>query len=270
MNNNINHMKKLIIVFLLLHLSTHSQENDKYYFRMHYLDVSGNVGAFIKANKEYFKLLAKEDVKNGKWAGWSMLRSIREPSKFIFVHHFNSSKQLENIYTNGGLFSSETAKKLGLKNPDWSKWSWKVFKPYEIWERNGFVVDDEPSKFFILNHFKFKNKKKFIENNRLWGKMVVKPQLKDRNGFSWGCATILSYGEWDNGSWKSYNGMSWDGFGSLSEIIDGWSYNENETIDDSAKYWKAFSDAIKKNDLGDVMIAKQSEIYEHIDSTWMN
>ena len=60
------------------------------------------------------------------------------------------------------------------------------------------MVDDEPSKFFILNHFKFKNKKKFIENNRLWGKMVVKPQLKDRNGFSWGCATILSYGEWDN------------------------------------------------------------------------
>ena len=39
----------------------------------------------------------------------------KRTSKFIFVHHFNSSKQLENIYTNGGLFSSETAKKLGLK-----------------------------------------------------------------------------------------------------------------------------------------------------------
>ena len=66
-------MKKLIIVFLLLHLSTHSQENDKYYFRMHYLDVSGNVGAFIKANKEYFKLPEQNKGVQTPWLAFPLV-----------------------------------------------------------------------------------------------------------------------------------------------------------------------------------------------------
>ena len=263
-------MKQLILILSFFTLSLYSQDNSNYYFRMHYLEVSGNIGEFIQANKGYFKALAKEGVTQGKWAGWSMLRSVREPSKFIFVHHFNSSTQLEDVYLNGGIFSQEVGKKLGLTPPDWSKWSMKVYKPYEIWERNGSVVGKQPSKFFVLNHFKFNDKKKFIENNRTWGNLVVKPQLKKRNGLSWGCATNLSYGKWEDGKWKSYNGMSWDGFGSLAEIIDGWSYNEGKIPMYMTKYFKAFGEEIQKNDLGDAMTAKVSELYEHIDSTWID
>jgi len=110
-------MKKILIVLLTIASinTSFSQDTESYYFRMHYINVTGNVGEFIKANREYFKPLAIDAVKKNKWAGWSMLRSVTESSKFIFVHHFSSSKQLANVHNNSGeIFDGNTAKKMGL------------------------------------------------------------------------------------------------------------------------------------------------------------
>ena len=119
-------MKKLLLGILTIAFinTSFSQETDHYYFRMHYVTVTGNVGEFIKANREYFKPLAIDAVKKNKWAGWSMLRSVTESSKFIFVHHFSSSAQLANVHNNfGEIFDRNTAKKMGLSAPDWSKFT---------------------------------------------------------------------------------------------------------------------------------------------------
>ena len=92
-NHKLFEMKKIlfaILTFAILN-SSFGQNTDRFYFRMHYVNVTGDAGAFIKANKEYFKPLAIEAMKQNKWAGWSMLRSVNESSKFIFVHHFSGS-----------------------------------------------------------------------------------------------------------------------------------------------------------------------------------
>ena len=137
---------------------------------------------------------------------------------------------------------------------------------YEIWERNGQVGDGKNTNFFIINHFKFNNKKKFIENNRLWGSLVVKPQLEKTKGLSWGCATILSSSSGEDGKMKSFNGMSWDGYNSLNEILNNFSYNEDNSWDN--KYFKTFMKEIKDKDLTKFANAKHSEIYELIDSSF--
>ena len=262
-------MKKLlfgILTIASINISF-SQNTDRHYFRMHYVDVTGNVGEFIKANREYFKPLAIDAVKENTWAGWTMLRSVTESSKFIFVHHFSNSEQVANIHNNFGLiFNNKRAKELDLTAPDWSKFSMSSDKSYEIWERNGQVGDGKNTNFFIINNFKFNNKKKFIENNRLWGSLVVKPQLEKTKGLSWGCATILSSSSGEDGKMKSFNGMSWDGYNSLSEILNNFSYNEDNSWDN--KYFKTFMKEIKDKDLTKFANAKHSEIYELIDSSF--
>ena len=268
-NHKLFEMKKILFAILTFAIvnSSFGQNTDRFYFRMHYVNVTGDAGAFIKANKEYFKPLAIEAMKQNKWAGWSMLRSVNESSKFIFVHHFSGSSQLANVHNNfGEVFDNKTAKKLGLTAPDWSKFSMSSDTPYEIWESNGQAGDGADSNFYILNHFKFTNRKKFIENNRLWGRLVVEPQLEEKKGVSWGCATILSSSSWEDGKMKSFNGMSWDGFKSLDEILDTYSYSEGELMNN--KYFKGFQQEIKDKDLTEFAHAKQSEIYELIDSSF--
>ena len=71
-------MKKLLFVILTIAFInvSFSQDTDRHYFRMHYVDVTGNVGEFIKANREYFKPLAidavkENDIKNFSYASSS-------------------------------------------------------------------------------------------------------------------------------------------------------------------------------------------------------
>ena len=93
-------MKKILFAFLTFAIvnSSFGQNTDRFYFRMHYVNVTGDVGVFIKANKEYFKPLAIEAMKQNKWAGWSMLRSVNESSKFIFVQSDNTRFPLFNRF----------------------------------------------------------------------------------------------------------------------------------------------------------------------------
>ena len=93
-------MKKLLFVILTIAFInvSFSQDTDRHYFRMHYVEVTGNVGEFIKANREYFKPLAIDAVKENTWAGWTMLRSVTESSRFIFVHHFSNSEQVAKTH----------------------------------------------------------------------------------------------------------------------------------------------------------------------------
>ena len=262
-------MKKILIVILTIASinTSFSQDTERYYFRMHYVNVTGNVGEFIKANSEYFKPLAIDAVKKNKWTGWSMLRSVTESSKFIFVHHFSSSKQLASVHNNlGEIFDGNTAKKMGLTAPDWSKFTMSSDTPYEIWERNAQVGDGKNTNFYVINNYTFNNKKKFIDNNRLWGKFFVEPQLEEMKGLSWGCATILSSYTEEQGKIKSFNGMSWDGFSSLEQILNFSSYNEGAVQDN--KHYNAFLEEIKDEDITDFASAKQSGIYEVIDSSF--
>ena len=84
-------MKKLLFVYFTLFLfrSSFAQENEIFLMRFHEMEVTGNQGEFIAANKNYFKPLAEQAIKDDKWAGWQMLRSVTEPNKYIFIHYFN-------------------------------------------------------------------------------------------------------------------------------------------------------------------------------------
>ena len=68
------------------------------------------------------------------------------------------------------------------------------------------------------------------------------------------------------GKIKSFNGMSWDGFSSLEQILNFSSYNEGAVQDN--KYYNAFLEEIKDEDITDFASAKQSGIYELIDSSF--
>ena len=84
-------MKKIIYLLLLaipiLSLKAQDDSPSPYLIRMHVLEVEGNIGEFIKANKEYYKPLSKQAVEDGKWAGWAMFRSFSKRNIFVFFHH---------------------------------------------------------------------------------------------------------------------------------------------------------------------------------------
>ena len=84
-------MKKILLILILIIplLNTQAQEDDPYLIRMDVLKIEGNTGAFIQANKDYYKLLAIQAVKDGKWAGWAMFRSFSERNVFVFFHHLS-------------------------------------------------------------------------------------------------------------------------------------------------------------------------------------
>ena len=165
-------MKNILLILILLipFLNNQAQEQNPYLIRMHVLEVEGNTNAFIQANKDYYKPLAVQAVKDGKWAGWAMFRSFSKQNIFVFFHHYSSPEQ----YAKGGnIWSSDIAKKLGLETPDSSKWTWKSSSDNELWQVNGSILDSEPSNYMIFNKFKFSypDKQKFIDNNRAWGEL---------------------------------------------------------------------------------------------------
>ena len=69
-----------------------AQDEGPYLIRLHVVEVEGNIGAFIQANREYYKPLAAKAVEDGKWAGWSM-RVCYISKQIYFFHHFSSPEQ---------------------------------------------------------------------------------------------------------------------------------------------------------------------------------
>ena len=87
-------MKKIIYLLLFaipfLNLNAQDDTPSPYLIRMHVLEVEGNLGAFIQANRNFYKPLAKQGVKDGKWAGWGMFRSFSDGNIFNTISEFSS------------------------------------------------------------------------------------------------------------------------------------------------------------------------------------
>ena len=254
-------MKKLLLLFFLNVSILFAQENEPYILRFHYMEVSSGQNEFINANKTYFKKLAEQAVKDKKWAGWDMMQSVIDPNQFLFIHHYNSPEQYENAKN---IFSGEVAKKLGLKTPDWSSWQ-AIGKPFEFWQIISNAIGETNSNYFIKNEFKSTNGQKFIENNKLWGEMVVKPQLDDVDGLNWAFGIKLMDNHWEDGKMASFNGISFDGFDSLNSLMKANSYNENSTPN---KLIEKFSKEVQKRELNDFASARKTSVWKVIDNTW--
>ena len=254
-------MKKLLILFFLNFSLLFAQENEPYILRFHYMKVSSGQNEFIKTNKTYFKKLAEQAVKDKKWAGWDMMQLVSDPNQFLFIHHFNSPEQYESAKD---IFSQEVAKKLGLITPDWSKWK-ATAKPFEFWQIISNAIGKTNSNYFIKNEFKFTDGQKFVENNKLWGEIVVTPQLDEVKGLNWAFGIKLMENYWEDGKMLSFNGISFDGFDSLNSLMKTNSYNENPT---SNKLVEKFLKEIRKKELNDFASARKTSVWKVIDNTW--
>jgi hypothetical protein len=261
-------MKKILLILILIipFLNNIAQDQNPYLIRMHVIEIEGNTNAFIQANKDYYKPLAVQAVKDGKWAGWAMFRSFSQGNVFVFFHHYSSPEQ----YAKGGsIWGSDIAKKLGLEAPDTSKWTWKSSNGNNLWQVNATVLDEEPSNYMIFNKFKFSypDKQKFIENNRAWGELVVKPRLKEVKGLNWAVATLITSSSYKDQESTMFNGISFDGFDSMEQILHQRSYKENGGMAVNPNF-QNFQKYVNENELTGFNTAVESSIYEAIDSSW--
>ena len=258
-------MKNILYILLFMPLFyLGAQDEGPYFIRMHVVDVEGNINAFIKANKEYYKPLSTKGAEDGKWAGWAMWRSVTYTSKFIFFHHFSSPEQYAKP---ASIWGANEAKKLGLEPPDGSKWEMTTIRDLDLWQINGYVFDNEPSNYFVFNRFKYSyvDRKKFIDNNRAWGEMVVKPQLGDVKGYNWVCATLLTGGNYVDQESQIVNGISFDGFDSIEDILHRRSYKESS---EPNPYVQEFQKYAAENDLTGFSSSVASSIYQEIASSF--
>jgi hypothetical protein len=189
------------------------------------------------------------------------MQSVSDPNQFLFIHHYNSPEQYENAKD---IFSGEVAKNLGLITPDWSSWQ-AIGKPFEFWQIISNAIGNTNSNYFIKNEFKSTNGQKFIENNKLWGEMVVKPQLDEVDGLNWAFGIKLMDNHWEDGKMASFNGISFDGFDSLNSLMKANSYNENPTPN---KLIEKFSKEVQKRELNDFASARKTSVWKVIDNTW--
>ena len=259
-------MKRFVLLFLFNIFILSAQENEIFLMRFHEMEISGNQNEFISANKNYFKPLAAQAIKDKKWAGWQMLQSVTESNKYIFIHYFNSPKQYESFK---GAFSPEVAKKLGLEPPKWDSFDWKTTAPQEIYQVVMAMGGNSKSNYWIKNDFKFNDRQKFIENNKLWGELIVKKMQKEIKGMNWGFGINLTSDNFENGEAVSYNGVSFDGASTIAELLNNRSYQENQEVNESFnKIWQKFLKEIQKKELTNFSTAKRSTMWKLVDSTW--
>ena len=261
-------MKKILLLFLLNISILSAQENEIFLMRFHEMQVSGNQDAFIKANKNYFKPLAAQAIKDKKWAGWQMLQSVTETNKYIFIHYFNSPKQYES---SKDVFSSKIAEKLGLESPKWDMFDWKTTAPLEIYQVFSVAGGNSQSNYWIKVDYKFNNRQKFIDNHKLFADIVVKQMQKDMEGFNHGAAINLTSSNFENGEAVSYNGVSFDGFASLEQLLTFRAYKENPEINKTwQKIGEKFGNEVEKKGVADFFKARKNTVWRLVDETWGN
>jgi|TARA_B110000908_G_C10092327_1_gene374616 hypothetical protein len=260
-------MKKLLLVFtLLLGLSAYAQDGP-YLVRTHEIRVEGNVAAFIDAQKTYYKAIAKDAVDRDKWAGWACFQSITDPNNFVFMHHFNNPEQLENLKPMD-IWSNDIPKKLGLWQPDSSTYSVNATSASQhVYQIAGNVLSGDPSNYFYVNLFKASNASKFAGNNDLWGKEVIKPQLgKGNNPNNWAYGFRLTNPNWNqNGGMITYNGISFDGYESLSSILHSAAYDADAK---PSKFQENFNKKAAQMEVADGFQEIHRTLYRVIDDTW--
>lgn len=260
-------MKKLLLVLtLLLGLSVFAQDGP-YLIRAHEIRVEGNVAEFIDAQKTYYKAIATDAVSKGKWAGWACFQSVTDPNNFVFLHHFNSPEQLENLNPMD-IWSNEIPKRLGLWQPNSSSYTVDgTFASQHIYQIAGMILSDDPSNYFYVNLFKANDGSKFAGNNELWGKEVIKPQLgKGDNPNNWAYGFRLTNPNWiQNEGMATYNGISFDGFESLSSILNNAAYDANAK---PSKYQENFNKKAAQMKVADGFQEIHRTLYRVIDDTW--
>ena len=125
------------------------------------------------------------------------------------------------------------------------------------------------SNYWMKNDYKFNNSQKFIDNNKLWGELVVKKMQKNITGMNWGFGINLSSAHFENGEVISYNGVSFDGAASLDELLTNRAYKENpETNQAFNKIWQNFQKEVQEKDLTNFSTANRSTMWQLVDSTW--
>jgi hypothetical protein len=259
-------MKKFLLLLLLNISMLSAQENEIFLMRFHEMEVSGNQSEFISANKNYFKPLASQAIKDKKWAGWQMLQSVTESNKYIFIHYYNSPKQYE---TSKEVFSSAVAEKLGLKSPNMNSFEWKTTAPMDIYQVFSVAGGNSQSNYWVKNDYKSNDRQKFIDNHKLFAEIVVKQMQKDMEGFNHGAAINLTFEKYENGEAVSYNGVSFDGFASLEQLLTSRAYKENqETNKTWEKIGKKFGDEVEKKGASDFAAARKTTIWRLVDETW--
>ena len=260
-------MKKILLLLFVLNISILSaQENEIFLMKFHEMEVSGNQSEFISANKNYFKPLAAQAIKDKKWAGWQMLQSVTEPNKYIFIHYFNSPKQYES---SKDVFSSKVAEKLGLETPKWDMFDWKTTAPQEIYQVFSVAGGNSQSNYWIKVDYKFNNRQKFIDHHKLFADIFVKQMQKDMEGFNHGAGINLTSSNFENGEAVSYNGVSFDGFASLEQLLSFRAYKENPEINKTwQKIGEKFGNEVEKKGVADFFKARKNTVWRLVDETW--
>ena len=84
-------------------------------------------------------------------------------------------------------------------------------------------------------------------------------------GFNWVCATLVTAGNYVDQESQIVNGISFDGFASIEDILHRRSYKEtNETN----PHFQKFQKYVSENDLTDFSSAVSSSIYQDLASTF--
>ena len=259
-------MKKILLLFLFNISILSAQENEIFLMRFHEMEVSGNQSEFISANKNYFKPLASQAIKDKKWAGWQMLQSVTESNKYVFIHYYNSPKQYE---TPNNVFSSEVAEKLGLESPNWDSFEWKTTAPMDVYQVFSVASGNSQSNYWLKNDYKFNNRQKFIDNNKLFAEIAVKQMQKDMEGFNHGAAINLTTSNFEDGEAVSYNGVSFDGFASLEQLLTFRAYEENPEINKAwQKTLQKFEKEVEKKGVVDFHKARKTTVWKLVDEAW--
>jgi len=257
-------MKKIIFMLLSITLLNFAYAQEQpYLIRAHYIEVEGDVNAFIKANSEFYKKMAQLAVKDEKWDGWQMWQSNTNQNQFVFFHHFKNPKQLEDW--NWDWTSDENVKKARVKRPDQSVFK-MIMGSMETYQLISTALSGTDSKYFIMNQYKASNWNSFIENNKLWGELYVTPQLEKNPGLNWGFGMKVVGNHTENGKMMNYNGVSWDGFPSLADLINAQAYSEDKWESDAN--FQAFSKAVNELDLGNFSDAKKQSVWRVLDTSW--
>lgn len=260
-------MKKILFLFTLFLSLTAFAQDEPYLIRSHEIRVEGDVAAFIDAQKTYYKAIAKDAVSRGKWAGWMCLQSVTDPNNFMFLHHFNSPEQLDNLNPMD-IWSLDIPKRLGLWQPDASAYTAiGNLTSQHVYQAVDNIMSGDPSNYWYVNLFKANSVPKFIANNDLYGKEVVKPQLgKGDNRNNWGYGIRLTNANWNlTEGMKSYNGISFDGFETLAKALRSSAYDAEAKPN---KYTESFNKKAVDMKVDDGFNEIHRTLYKVIDDTW--
>ena len=125
------------------------------------------------------------------------------------------------------------------------------------------------SNYWLKNDYKFNNRQKFIDNNKLFAEIAVKQMQKDMEGFNHGAAINLTTSNFEDGEAVSYNGVSFDGFASLEQLLTFRAYEENPEINKAwQKTLQKFEKEVEKKGVVDFHKARKTTVWKLVDEAW--